>query len=98
MIVAGSTFQGHWAIIRINFSIADLYNNLFLKNNINHTKAYIYFCRKYALCRESIDIPSISCSGYEPYEYSWTNKDGTNGINMFVITMNRVFSKLPFDT
>ena len=42
---------------------------------------FIYF-RKYEQCRRSINIPSIKCTGYEPYEYSWTHKDETNGIKI----------------
>ena len=34
----------------------------------------MYTCRKYQKCRRSIDLPSIECTGYEPYEYSWKEK------------------------
>ena len=44
---------------------------------ITYIKTYlkvIYIGRKYQKCRRSIDLPSIECTGYEPYEYSWKEK------------------------
>ena len=52
--------------------------SIFRKKFKTNFKLFVLLSRKHEQCRKSINISSIKCSGYEPYEYSWAHNE-TNG-------------------
>ena len=62
MTAAGMSKEIHLVSFGLNYSMIKTYLKV------------IYIGRKYQKCRRSIDLPSIECTGYEPYEYSWKEK------------------------
>ena len=51
----------------------------FIFERLLHKSILFYYFRKFEQCRNSINVSSINCTGYEPYEYSWANNK-TNGM------------------